>query len=466
MTSMLHVYNTLAGRKEPLPKTGAKLKMFVCGPTVYGDLHIGNGRTFMNQDLIVRYMRSRGYKIFYLQNITDVDDKIIVRANEEGVPWKEVARSYEKIYRQNLKTLGIVSIDAHARATDHIQEIVRQVQTLIKKGHAYLIPEDGWYFDLATFPEYGKLSRRTTAQAEDGVTRIDDSDRKRNRGDFCLWKLADPSAKGEPVWKTPLGAGRPGWHIEDTAITEHYFGPQYDIHGGGIDLKFPHHEAEIAQQESASGKKPFVRFWMHSGFILMDGNKMSKSLGNFMTINDMLARHAPDTFRMMAFGAHYRSPLDYTDSVAQAAAKNIAEMRAFLVRLLFAAKRGKGSGSVRLVEFENRFHAAMEDDFNTPEALAAIFDLMREANKAIWDLSAQDARAVYKWLRSILKMLGFQQIDLKIPRQAAKIARKREISRANKQFAQSDALRKEAEALGYSIEDTPLGPLVLPRSGD
>lgn len=460
---MIHIYNTLSGEKEAFPKTGEKIKMFVCGPTVYGDLHIGNGRTFMNQDLIVRYMRSRNYKIFYLQNITDVDDKIIARAKEEGVSWKVIARRYEKVYKNNLKILGITSIDAHARATDHIPEILKQVQTLIKKGHAYLIPEDGWYFDLSTFPEYGKLSRRTTLQAEDGVTRIDDSDLKRNRGDFCLWKFADLGAKGEPVWKTPLGAGRPGWHIEDTAITEHYFGPQYDIHGGGIDLKFPHHEAEIAQQESASGKKPFVRVWMHSGFILMNGKKMSKSLGNFLTINDILSKHSPDTFRMMALSAHYRSPMDYTDSVATSAAKNFAEMRAFITRLKFAEKNSQGNSTFDLAAHEEKFHAAMEDDFNTPEAMAVIFGLMNEVNKHIWTLSQRDAKAARLWLYGILEMFGFQHIAIKIPSKISRIALKREISRVNKQFTQSDALRKEAEALGYSIEDTPLGPLVLPR---
>jgi cysteinyl-tRNA synthetase len=461
---MMRVYNTLSGTKEDLPKTKDRLKMFVCGPTVYGDLHIGNGRTFMNQDLIVRYLRFRGYKVFYLQNITDLDDKIIARAAEEGVTWKDIARKYEEVYRKNLKDLGIDSINKYARATDHIKEILKQVQTLIDKGNAYLIEGDGWYFDLSTFPEYGKLSRRTTEQAEDGVSRIDDSDRKRNRGDFCLWKFASPDAKekNEPVWEAKIGAGRPGWHIEDTAITEHYFGPQYDIHGGGVDIKFPHHEAEIAQQESASGKKPFVRFWMHSGLLLVDGKKMSKSLGNFLTINDVLKEQSPETFRMMALNAHYRSPMDYTASVVSSAAKNIAEMRSFIARLRFVEKKGKGETPFDTSPHVLKFREAMEDDFNTPEAVAVIFGMMTEANKQIWTLSRKGAKSARLWLSEVLEMFGFKDIDVKTPPSVRKLAREREISRVNKQFTQSDALRKEVEALGYTIEDTPLGPLTLP----
>lgn len=462
---MLRIYNTLSGKKEPFRKTAKPIKMFVCGPTVYGEPHIGNGRTFMNHDLIVRYLRSRGYKVFYLQNITDVDDKIIQRAAAEGMHWKDISRRYERIYLQNLKALNITSVDKHARATDHIKEIVRQVRTLIGKGHAYLIPGDGWYFDLATCPEYGKLSRRTAEQAEDAVTRIDTSDRKRNRGDFCLWKLASSGAgaKSEPAWKTELGEGRPGWHIEDTAISEYYFGPQYDIHGGGVDLKFPHHEAEIAQQESASGLKPFVRIWMHSGFLLVNGRKMSKSLGNFLTLNELLDKHHPETFRMMVLGAHYRSSLDYTEAMANSARKNLSDLRAFLARLAFVEKKGIGKGKAPLAAYERKFHAAMDDDFNTPEALAAIFELVSTANKSMWVLSRSEVKRLRLWLSGILKTMGFRDAALRIPPNINKIAARRELSRRNKQFMQADALRKEAEGLGYIIEDTPLGPLVLPR---
>lgn len=457
---MMHIYNTLSGEKEPFPRTRGRIKMFVCGPTVYNYIHTGNARTYMNFDIIVRYLRSRGYNIFYLQNITDVDDKIITRAAEEGVPWRTVSRKYEKIYKENLKALNIVSVNKYARATDHIRSIVRQVQTLIEKECAYLIPDDGWYFDLSKFADYGKLSRRTTEQAEDGVSRIDASDLKRNRGDFCLWKFSKP---GEPVWKTSLGAGRPGWHIEDTAITEHYFGPQYDIHGAAIDLMFPHHEAEIAQQESASGKKPFVKIWMHCGFLVVGGDKMSKSKGNFMTAQEFLSRFPGNVFRMLVLSHHYRAPMDNAEESIMSAAKNISDMSAFVAKLKFVEKNGRGSATFDLAPHEQRFHAAMEDDFNTPEAVAVIFGLMNEVNKQIWNLSGKDARAIRLWLFGILKMFGFKDIDAKIPLKIRRMARKREISRVNKQFTQSDALRKELEALGYIIEDTPLGPLALPR---
>ncbi|MEK7195620.1 MAG: class I tRNA ligase family protein, partial [Patescibacteria group bacterium] len=250
------IFNTLSGKKEPLPKAPKQgLRLFVCGPTVYDYVHIGNARTFTVFDLFVRYLRGCGVKTYYLQNITDIDDKIISRAQKEGKNWKLISRKFEAVFRKNMKDLGNIFVDRYARATDFIPQIIKQVKTLIKKGCAYKIGGDGWYFDLKKFPEYGKLAHRTIEQAEDATSRIDSSGKKRNKGDFCLWKFSKP---GEPSWKTDLGDGRPGWHIEDTAITESFFGPQYEMHGGGVDLRFPHHEAEIAQQESASGKKPFV----------------------------------------------------------------------------------------------------------------------------------------------------------------------------------------------------------------
>lgn len=462
---MIKIYNTLYGSKEALVLSRKKIKMFVCGPTVYDRIHIGNARTLVAFDIIVRYLRSRGYRILYLVNITDVDDKIIVRAEQEGVSWSVISKKYEKLFHQDMQRLNVAAVNAYPRATDHIPEIVKQVQTLIKKGHAYLISNDGWYFDLSTFPEYGKLSRRTAEQAEDATTRIDSSDRKRNRGDFCLWKLAssDAKEKGEPVWKTALGDGRPGWHIEDTAMTEHFFGPQYDIHGGAVDLKFPHHEAEIAQQEAASGKKPFVKLWMHAGFLLVRGEKMSKSKGNFVTMEEILADHSPDVFRMMVFSHHYRSPLDYRAEVSEQAKKNLNDILSFLAKLDFVSQNSYGARRIDLTKYKDVFFAAMDDDLNSPQAMAALFDLMADAHKDIWSLSKLQAKAIRKFLAEILSMLGFRDIDIKIPSKIAKLARKREISRKNKQFMQADALRKETEALGYSIEDTPLGPLVLPR---
>lgn len=455
----MEIFNTLSEKKEEIP-SHRPLRLFVCGPTVYNLIHIGNARTFVAFDIFARYLRSRDIKVFYLQNITDVDDKIINRAAEEGAGWKEIARRYEKAYLRDLKALGINSVTKHARATDYIPQIVKQVEALIKKGHVYKIEDDGWYFDLTTFPEYGRLAHRTIFAAEDATSRIDSSDRKRNKGDFCVWKFSKP---GEPVWKTELGAGRPGWHIEDTAITEHFFGPQYDIHGGAVDLKFPHHEAEIAQQESASGKKPMVRIWMHAGFLKAGGDKMSKSLGNFLLVEQLLARHPADIFRMAVIAHHYRSPMDWDETLAKTAEKNFLDIQMFIAKLDMVRRRGAGVGHLPTAEFQKRFHAAMEDDLNTPEALAAIMSFMNESNKSLWDASKEAAKGASDALKNILETWGFKEIGPKVPIRARLLAGKRERLRANKQFIQSDALRADLEKLGYRSEDTPLGPLVWPN---
>jgi len=281
----MKLYNTLSRKKEdlPNPEEQRKIRLFVCGPTVYDYAHIGHARTYLFFDFFAKYLRHRGYEVNYLQNITDIDDKIIARAAERNIRPDELAKQFTGAYFEDMRAIGVDAVTTYAPATDFISQIVAQVKRLIDKGFAYKIEDDGWYFDISKDEDYGKLSGRTVAQAEDGVSRIDDSDAKRNKGDFCLWKFSKPD---EPKWNTQIGTGRPGWHIEDTAISEYYFGPQYDIHGGADDLKFPHHEAEIAQQESASGLKPFVQFWVHTGFLLVDGKKMSKSLDNYIGITD------------------------------------------------------------------------------------------------------------------------------------------------------------------------------------
>ena len=459
---MVKLYDTLSGKKEKLPEE-PKLRIFVCGPTVYDHPHIGNVRTFVTFDLFVRYLRSQKLNVFYLQNITDIDDKIIDRAGQEGVAWDEIARRYEKIFMADMKRLEVISVDRYARATDFIPEIVKQVRRLIETGHAYLIEGDGWYFDLSTFPDYGKLARRTVTQAEDGTSRIDMSDKKRNRGDFALWKF---SKEGEPEWETELGRGRPGWHIEDTAITEHFFGPQYDVHGGGMDLKFPHHEAEIAQQESASGLKPFVKIWMHVGFLTVNGEKMSKSLKNYVTLDEVLTKHSPAAFRMMVFMHHYRSPFDYTETLAATAEKNLDSLALFAAKLDRAAqdaggRRRESKGAVPHLTEE--VYAALADDFNTPKALAAVFAYMAALQKKIWNLAPEEAGAIAEGLRELFLTFGIALETPLIPGNISKLAEERELSRTNKQFGQSDALRKEINALGYEIEDTPQGPFLWPQ---
>jgi cysteinyl-tRNA synthetase len=465
----MNIYNSLSRRKEDLPAPTPEtktLRLFVCGPTVYDSPHIGNARTFLVFDIFARYLRSRGVKLFYLQNITDVDDKIINRAKTENTDWKTISRRYEKIFKSNMKRLGITTVDKYARATDFIPQIVAQVKRLTEKKHAYLIEGDGYYFDLKTFPEYGKLAGRTIEQAEDATSRIDTNDKKRNRGDFALWKL---SREGEPGWKSEFGFGRPGWHIEDTAITEKFFGPQYEIHGGALDLKFPHHEAEIAQQESVSEKKPFVKIWMHAGFLFVGGKKMSKSLGNFITIEDFLRDNPPEVLRWMVLNHHYRSPMDYTPELLAQSRASLEKIREFVEKLKFASKRKLSPVSSRInpgksiVIAQKKFYAAMDDDLNTPLAVANLFELMLEFQEKIWQLDPNGAKMLVGYVESIIKMLGISLKSPKIPRNVASLAKRRETFRASKQFIQSDALRKEADALGFIIEDTPRGPFVWPK---
>lgn len=456
---MIKIHNTLSGKKEALPDV-PKVRLFVCGPTVYDHPHIGNARTFVTFDMFVRYLRSQKVNVFYLQNITDVDDKIIDRAAQERTSWDEIARRYEKIFMDGMKALGVIAVDRYARATDFISDIIKQVKTLIEKKHAYLIEGDGWYFDLATFPDYGKLSHRTVAQAEDATSRIDTSDRKRNRGDFALWKFSKP---GEPSWTSEeLGAGRPGWHIEDTAISEHFFGPQYEVHGGAIDLKFPHHEAEIAQQESASELKPFVKLWMHSGFLTVNGEKMSKSLKNFVTVEELLKEYSVATFRMMVFMSHYRSPLDYTDALAETAKKNVATISIFVAKLKMIA--GIKSDEKLFNALEKDFEEALADDFNTPKALAAVFDHIAKLQKKIWTLDPAEANGMAKGLEGLFLTFGITLQKHGIPEKVKELAQEREQSRGSKHFEQSDRLRGDIDALGYEVEDTPKGPFLWPKN--
>lgn len=471
---MALIYNSLSGQKEKLEKlvSGKKIRLFVCGPTVYDYAHIGNARTYIAFDNIINYLRFRGWKVYYLQNITDIDDKIIRRAVEEKTTTERLAKKFEKIYHQDEKAIGINSVTKYARATRHIKNIVKQIRVLLEKGHAYEIPGDGIYFNIATFPNYGKLARRTTAQAEDSISRIDEGVNKKNKGDFALWKFkkegaapirGEPRQGREPSWNAPFGEGRPGWHIEDTAITEHFFGPQYDIHGGAVDLKFPHHEAEIAQEESASGKSPLVKIWMHAGFLLINGEKMAKSAGNFVTIRDFLKKFPVAVLRYIVASHHYRAPLDYSDAVARQSINALENLSQFVAKL--SLPNGAGAGLLEKISFaDGKFTEAMDDDFNTPEALAAIFVLINMFQKNIGNISKKEAGALKKFIIKKLQLLGITLFSPKIPLQVRGLAKKRQLLRNNEQFIQADGLRKELEALGYIVEDTPAGPFVWPKS--
>jgi cysteinyl-tRNA synthetase len=388
------IYNTMSGRKEPLqPIHKNRVNIFVCGPTVYDDSHIGHARTYIAFDVVARYLRYRGFSVFYLQNITDVDDKIIQRASDLDLEPISLARKFEKRYLEDMQALGVTSINLYARATEHMPEIISQIERLMDKGFAYET-ETGVYFDESKFEDFGKLSHQT---AEDLMMhRIEPDPTKRNPGDFSLWKKrpeGDGDGEGEwngkeVTWDSPWGRGRPGWHIEDTAITETYFGPQYDIHGGAMDLIFPHHEAEIAQMEAASGKKPLVRCWMHTGFLNVRGEKMSKSLGNFVTIRDMLEGCDPGTFRFFVISAHYRTPIDFTDEALAQSRRSLERIRQ-LMNVIDEQLDTPGEfqpleeSSAILVETREKFLESMDDDFNTPNALRAVFELVRDVNRRI-----------------------------------------------------------------------------------
>ncbi len=453
----MRLYNTLTGKKEelPIPPLGG-LNLFVCGPTVYDHIHIGNARTFAFFDVLAKWLRHQGFKVFYLQNITDIDDKIIDRARKSGEEPLVFAHKFEKIFLEDINALGIDSVNQYARASEHIPEIVKQIKTLIQKKHAYLIEDDGYYFDLKTFPEYGKLSGRTAQMAEDGVSRIDESARKRNRGDFNLWKFSKLDSVGEPYWDTELGRGRPGWHIEDTAITEKYFGPKYDMHGAGQDLMFPHHEAEIAQMESISGLKPFVKHWLHVGFVIDKTGKMSKSKGNFLTLHEALEKYSAPIIRFYFLSAHYRSPLEYDGQSLPQAQAAVSRLADFMNRL----KEIKDAATPFPVEdFIKPFWKHLADDFNTPQALASLFELIKESNKFIdtHSLSQRDAQKIIDFINQVNDILGILPAEEEAPTEITALVKQRNQAREQGDYTSADKLREQIEKLGWSISDTSTG---------
>lgn len=447
----IKIYNTLTRKKETLkPIKGKNIKLFICGITPYDYAHIGHAKTYVQFDIIVKYLKHRGYKVFYLQNVTDIDDKIINRAKEKNIKPIDLARNFEKEYLKDMKALGVDSINKYARATEHIKEIIKQVESLIKQGYAYKLENDGIYFNLSKFKEYGKLSGRKSMEAEDAVSRIDDSKKKLNKGDFCLWKK---SKKDEPSWKDPwFNGGRPGWHIEDTAISEKYLGQQYDIHGGARDLIFPHHEAEIAQMESASGKKPFVRYWMHTGFLNVKGQKMAKSLGNFITIRGALKKHDPKVLRFFYLSAHYKSQIDFSEELLDHAKNSLERLNDFLIKL----KGSKEKDNDRLIEkTKKEFFRHMDDDFDTPKALAVIFDFVKEVNKNGGGKKSYDLLMDFDKIFNVLTIE-----DLKLNPEIKKLINEREKARKEKDYEKADKIRKKIKELGYILEDSGEGPRV------
>ncbi len=438
----LKVYNTLTRKKEAFePIRRGKVNLFVCGPTVYDYAHIGNAKTYTQFDMIAKYLRFRGLNVFYLQNITDIDDKIIKRAEENSEGWKELSRRYERVYKEDMESLGVDSVNKYARATDYIPEIISQVQRLIKKGYAYKI-SDGWYFDLSKDRDYGKLAKRTSSDTEDSVSRIDENKGKMNAGDFCLWKFSKP---GEPIWKSELGNGRPGWHIEDTAITEKEFGAQYDIHGGATDLIFPHHEAEIAQMESISGKKPLVKYWFHTGFLNLNKEKMSKSKGNFKTIRELLKDYKKETIRYFFASTNYRKPLDFSDEALENAKNSVERLKNIVGEL-------KDDGKIN-EKYLREFQDEVDDEINLPNGLAVLWKLARDEN----------AVGRLRTIKKIDCIFGFglgekEKTDISFG--VKKLLAEREKAREEKNWKKADELRKQIKHLGYAVEDTESGARV------
>jgi cysteinyl-tRNA synthetase len=400
-----------------------------------------------------------------LQNITDIDDKIIARAREKGVSPKDLALAFEKECLNDMKDLGINSVSKYARATSYMKEIISQVKRLQEKGYAYTLEGDGVYYDISKFKNYGKLAGRTALGAEDAVTRIDYSSKKRNRGDFCVWKFKQET--NEPSWPAPFGEGRPGWHIEDTAITEKFFGAQYDMHGGARDLIFPHHEAEVSLMESISGKSPLVKYWMHGGFLTVNGQKMGKSLGNFIVLSDLLKRLPANYLRYFVIKNLWRSPVDYSESVMIEVKSAVGKIEEFLHKLNEQGKKTKAkSANTKLIKkFKENFYKELDDDFNTPKAFAVMFDFMKNANQLLEQdlISKKEAVEIYKFFEEINKIFGiinFKKVTATIPSSIKKLAQEREKYRKQQNWQKSDELRHEIEKQGFTVQDSDIGPVL------
>lgn len=457
----MKIYNTITRKKEEFtPINENRIKMFVCGPTVYDKSHIGHGRTYIAFDVIARYLKYKGYNLFYLQNITDIDDKIIKRADELGIEPLELAKKYEKLYFRDMNLLGVTSVNFYARAMEHLNEIITQIQTLINKGFAYET-STGVYFDESRFEDFGKLSNRNIGELN--VSRVNPDTTKRNPGDFALWKKRNE----KPAWDSPWGYGRPGWHIEDTAISETYFGGQFDIHGGGLDLIFPHHEAEIAQMESATGKKPMVKYWMHTGFLNVNGEKMSKSLGNFITIEELLKEYDPQVFRFFVLSTHYRSPIDFSDGALQQSrnsSKRIHKLTETINELIgmdIAEENKNDEKYFKLMEdTKNEFLDAMDNDFNTPLALSALFNLIRKINIGI--NKENISRSVFIEIKDLFNELG-NILGLNFSAKSDEghlqdelvsiLVDVREELRKEKNYKLSDEIRNRLRDIGINLED-------------
>lgn len=449
---MLTIYNTLTKAKEPFkPLDGNKVRMYVCGMTVYDYCHLGHGRSMVAFDLITRWLRHSGYDLTYVRNITDVEDKIINRARENGEPIDALTARMIDAMHEDERRLNILPPDQEPRATDHIAGMQAMIQQLIDKGYAYAPGNGDVYYRVGKFQGYGKLSRKRIEDLRIGA-RIEVEEAKQDPLDFVLWKAAKP---GEPSWESPWGPGRPGWHIECSVMSTCCLGETFDIHGGGSDLEFPHHENEIAQSEAATGK-PYANAWMHCGMIRINGEKMSKSLNNFFTIRDVLEKYHPEVVRYLLVASHYRSAINYSED-------SLRDAKGALDRFYHALKGLPLSEPAGGEAFVERFAAAMNDDFNTAEACAVLFDLVREINR-LRDTDAQAAAGLAGRLRELGGLLGVLQLDAEAFLRAGAehrvnagevdaLIQARLQARADKNWAESDRIRDQLTAMGVVLED-------------
>ncbi len=468
---LIKIYNTLSGQKDDLVPQGDTIRMYVCGVTPYAPCHLGHAMSYIVFDTIRRYLEFRGHKVKYVQNFTDIDDKIIARANELGIPPKELAEGFITQYFTDMDALNVKRADVYPRATEEIPKIIEMVQGLIQKGHAYQAGSDV-YFRVTSDPDYGKLSRRDLEDMVAGA-RIDVDEAKEHPLDFVLWKATKP---GEPYWQSPWGQGRPGWHIECSAMCLEHLGETVDIHGGGQDLIFPHHENEIAQSESFTSVTPFVRFWLHNGLMQLGEDKMSKSSGRIIAVSEALAKYSADAIRLWVLSSHYRSPITYSDEA-------IASMEQGLEGLLHAAYIDHDEAATTLVEpepYREQFIEAMEDDFNTPQAIAVLFNLARQINRG--HTEGLNVLKAYHTLRELAGVLGLtlevwrkpeipfeRLIELVVKygldakeatdtdRAISLLNEKRARLRQEKKWQLGDEIRSDLKGLGIALEDTPQG---------
>ncbi len=456
--------NTLTRRKEPFtPLETGKVKIYTCGPTVYDYAHIGNFRAFLFEDLLKRWLLHRGFKVTHVMNLTDIDDKTIKGSQKQNLPLRQFTDFYIKAFFEDLKTLNIVPADVYPRATDHIAEMVALIKTLMDKGYAYRGEDGSIYYCISKFPDYGKLSKLKTAELKAGARVSQDEYAKEEAQDFALWKAWTPQ-DGDVYWETELGKGRPGWHIECSAMSMKYLGETFDIHCGGVDNMFPHHENEIAQSEAATGKK-FVNYWLHNEHLQVEGKKMSKSLGNYYTLRDLLAKECdPTAIRFLLMSVHYRQQFNFTFEALESAKSAVGKLRNFVRRLHEVECGGDSKGKVAALseKLQACFGGSLDDDLDIGTAIASLFDFVREINNlldagTVSKQEAADVGGLMMRIDEVLGVIGKVEVEEALPTDIDALVQKREAARKAKNWKEADAIRAQLKAMGIMLEDTTQG---------